>query len=225
MISNEISNIQKFDTENDRIKLSFKNVSLAETIFNILYMNSTLGQDFKNLRTNYSEENLNQVCLTINAENSTHLREYERNKISHEIFEKSNKNYAEFEKLLKDPSYPIISLIRALKGIKVTANSDKGKDEEKVIRDNYSFATKFCHYACYFLFDDDTNRDLYPIYDSVLSDYVKKSPEYKHSTEKDINIYKNYVNIIDEIINGKGISRNGFDHLIWLTNRKPSKAE
>ena len=36
----------------------------------------------------------------------------------------------------------------------------------------------------------------------------------------DIDKYKDYVDIIDQIINGKEISRNGFDHLIWLTNRK-----
>jgi hypothetical protein len=28
--------------------------------------------------------------------------------------------------------------------------------------------------------------------------------------------YENYQNAIGEIIKGKGISRNGFDHLMWV---------
>ena len=97
----------------------------------------------------------------------------------------------------------------------------KGSDKNSKVRDNYSFATKLCHYACYNLFEDnDKDRDRYPIYDSVLEKYVKKSKAYKNADRKDIDDYRTYVDIVDKIIEGKGISRNGFDHLIWLATRE-----
>ena len=55
-----------------------------------------------------------------------------------------------------------------------------GKTEEKTYygRKNYSFATKFCHYACFFFFSegqDQQYQDNYSIYDSIL---LKALPLY-----------------------------------------------
>ncbi len=225
LISNEIRNLYKFETADENVKLSKSNVRLAETIFRILNINSTLEQDFRNLEANYSVNTLDQVCITINSENSTHLREYERNKICNEIID-NYKTINDFKEALKNTSYPIIKLIRTLKNTTVTVTNDRGENKDKIIRDNYSFATKLCHYACYYLFDDDAERDFYPVYDSVVSDYVKSSAEYINAPNKKIDKhYNDYVSVIDEIINNNStdtehISRNGFDHLIWLTKRK-----
>ena len=209
MISDEFNKISHFDMKEGQIALSKRNVILAETVFNILNRNSSLENDIKTLVSNYSAESLDTLCKTINAENSTHLREHERKAIVKMILNQC-KDINSFKKRLKDKNYALVYDIRALK---------ESYENRNTIRANYSFATKFCHYSCYYLFKDDKSRDLYPIYDSVISDYVKKSIVYKNSKNRDLNDYKNYVNIIDEIIKDKEISRNGFDHLIWLVYR------
>lgn len=215
MISDELKKAKDFNrNDNGAVELTIDNVVLAETVYSLFYINSTLENDFDDLAENYTEDNLKKVCTRINAENSTHLTNEDKDIICECIYKKCPNINLLKEELKKD-SYPLIESIRK-------AQNNNGVSTKK---NNYSFATKFCHYACYYLFNDDTNRDLYPIYDSILSDYVKKSHEYKLSTDTDINKYEDYVKIIDKIISGKGISRNGFDHLIWLTNRKPSKAE
>lgn len=217
MISDELNKAKDFNrNDNGDVELTIDNVGLAETVYNLFYINSTLENDFTELEEKYSEENLKKVCTRINAENSTHLTNEDKDIICECIYKKCPNINLLKEELEKD-SYPLIELIRK-------AQNNNGVSTKK---NNYSFATKFCHYACYYLYknEDEKKRDLYPIYDSILSDYVKKSPEYKLSTDTDINKYEDYVKIIDKIISGKGISRNGFDHLIWLTNRKPSKTE
>ncbi len=96
-------------------------------------------------------------------------------------------------------------------------------------RANFSFATKFCHYMCFYLFDEEKEKkyqDNYSIYDNnvinTISDYRKnkeKIPRYdKESTkESPAQYYKNYQIIIDKILARKHdkISRNAFDHILW----------
>ena len=36
-------------------------------------------------------------------------------------------------------------------------------------RRNYSFATKFCHYAAFYLFEDEVEQDNFSIYDNVVA--------------------------------------------------------
>ncbi len=213
MIKEEICYLKGFEKNNDgAVVLSLDNVKLAELVYSILYRKSTLKDDFDNLSKSFTKDNLMKVCETINSENSTHLRNYEKVEIC-EVIMSDCKTIDSFKSKLQDHSYPLIKLIRGLKGRQV-------ENEKKLIRDNYSFATKFCHYACYYIFKEDKDRDLYPIYDSVLVDYIKQREEYKNSDKKDLNDYKNYVSIIDSIIEyDEKISHNGFDHLIWLTNR------
>lgn len=208
MISEEINNINGFDYSENGVELTQKNVLLAETIYSILNKNSKLKTQFDSLLCNYTKETLLQICITINAENGTHLRNYERDEICKALYKKC-KNLEEFKTNLLKREYPLVQTIRKLRGTKIQNNT---------IRDNYSFATKFCHYACYYLFEKDEERDFYPIYDSVVSEYVKSTNVYTNSN-KNIDNYSDYVELIDKIIEGKDISRNGFDHLIWLANR------
>ena len=99
-------------------------------------------------------------------------------------------------------------------------------------RENYSFATKFCHYACIFWFEGDSEADNYSIYDNIVSNALPKYAERygviksngKNYTKKDFNKvanYRVYSNVIDAIIkkSGAAISRNGFDHLLWYANK------
>ena len=220
MISVEISDLQSFNETGGIIDLSLKNVRLAETVFSIYYKNSKLPKAFENLKDKYDQETLERVCSVINGENGTHLRNYEKTIIVNEILRTCSDIYS-FKDKLKDEEYSLVGEIVALEGRDAYEEIEgyKSKNKEHIVRKNYSFATKLCHYACYYLFKDDKDRDRYPIYDSVLVEYVTNSEEYRQALDNDLSVYKNYVSIVDEIIKGKGISRNGFDHLIWLSTR------
>ena len=159
-------------------------------------------------------ELLKKACIAVNRENSTRLTSNEIERIVKYISEKC-KTPKDFEEYLRKEDYALVNDIRKL------------KNKEEKIRDNYSFATKLCHYACYHMYDN--NRDRYPIFDSIiethLEEYYKKyvsDTEYKkiRSTICDgNNDYVNYINNIDKIIRkieGENISKNGFDHLLWI---------
>ena len=79
-------------------------------------------------------------------------------------------NINAFKEKLKDKNYPLINIVR-FPGDSKSSEKPKEKGDKSSVRDNYSFATKLCHYACYHLFDNDNDRDIYPIYDSVLAKY------------------------------------------------------
>ena len=216
MISDETNNLDSFTyDENNKLELTQKNVRLAEIVFSIYYSNSKIEETINALNEEggFTSENLAKVCKAVNSENSTHLLVDDREAICRYLRRTSDNNLENFKHRLTDENYSLINEIRGLK------NNNNLCEEERTIKDNYSFATKLCHYLCYYLFANDVDRDRYPIYDSVVSSYVKNSQSYRNRDNRDINDYNNYVSIIDEIINGTGISRNGFDHLIWLTNR------
>lgn len=124
--------------------------------------------------------------------------------------------------------------------------------------ENFSLATKFCHYMCINYFDDSKRRDNYSIYDNIVAksipkyfnyfkkELIKKDIKYnefsnieKDTLKKDIKkitdmekrqdkyieFYKNFQKLIDDIIDvasekhKQRISRNGFDHILWYTNK------
>lgn len=108
----------------------------------------------------------------------------------------------------------------------------KNKNDKKYKgRKNTSFASKFCHFASFFLFEDDELRDKYSIYDnvivSVLPYYIKKyEVEYKENLEKlkeDYSVYRNVIDLIRNKVansnNPQNISRNGFEHLLWYYHK------
>lgn len=112
---------------------------------------------------------------------------------------------------------------------RVTAEEPIETFEKKYFpRENYSFATKFCHYACFYMFKDEEWQDNYSIYDSVvkkaLPDYIKAYPE-KLSNLSDLNPqkfnkadgYEQFSEVIDKLRGD--VSRNGFDHLLWYNNK------
>ena len=90
-----------------------------------------------------------------------------------------------------------------------------------------SFASKFCHYACFYIFEGKDEQDNFSIYDSVVAkvlpyylEYWKiKDVDQKKLKFKDKNFedYREYCKAIDKIIkkSRSQISRNGFDHLLW----------
>lgn len=80
-------------------------------------------------------------------------------------------------------------------------------------RQNFSFATKFCHYTSYYLFEGTPEQDNFSIYDNVMEKAIKKyNPLLKKVSF--FCKYEEYIDAIDKIRIGS-ISRNGFDHLLW----------
>lgn len=87
-------------------------------------------------------------------------------------------------------------------------------------RRNVSFASKFCHFSCFYIFKGEEAQDNFSIYDGVVAKALPKYLAYYKLNDrfkiKDKD-YEGYSKAIDAIIEASGskISRNGFDHLVW----------
>jgi len=173
---------------------------------------------FKNVDENISKEEyfklIFEIVSAIDRENSTHLNSdgVGREQISERI---ANIGKSDLINKIKDKT-------KGIELINEISLPTKPTNKNLSARKNYSFATKFCHYMSFYLFDDE-NQDNYSIYDGVLDSAIKKYiKHYNINIGKfDFSDYKNYLWIIDKIRElskkeyGILISRNGFDHLIW----------
>lgn len=182
----------------------------------------------------FSYENLiENVVHSIDRENRTHQGVADGyNSVKDKIVQEA-KNVSELIKILsdEDDGFKFAWKIRHLKG-----------------RRPYSFSSKFCHYMALYLLDGE-EQDFYPIYDyvvfGVVKEYIKLEEGYQSINGNDVlvknlsidceddktynsdeDVYLKYRKVIDNIIrinelkeNGQDISRNGFDHLIWLTGK------
>lgn len=102
----------------------------------------------------------------------------------------------------------------------------KSNKEPNKGRRNFSFATKFCHYMAFYLFDGKPEQDNFSIYDGIMEKAIRK-----HAEQLGVDIPKNmksfkghyveYMKTIDDVRdackkkNRQNISRNGLDHLLW----------
>lgn len=143
----------------------------------------------------------------VDRENSTHLNAdtVGRNEITNRI--------AEIEK---------VALVDYLKrpdatGLKLFQIIYKKTHAASGARSNPSFASKFCHYACFYLFEGKDEQDNYSIYDNVLKKVLPLYISFYGLGKRNLVDYAEYRKTVDEIISisQAGISRNGFDHLLW----------
>lgn len=117
--------------------------------------------------------------------------------------------------LLRNPEKNNYELIRILSApTKIKADDTKHKS-----RENYSFATKFSHYACFYLFEGEKEQDNFSIYDYVVASALPFYASYygiPYNRDAMKN-YTQYIRMVDSVIYASGakISRNGFDHLLW----------
>lgn len=87
----------------------------------------------------------------------------------------------------------------------------------------FSFATKYCCYHNYIIY----NRDDYSIYDGILKSNLKKYINIKENQieqwRKNCD-YESYHNLIGEVLSNNNIDikdkRRKFDHFVWWQNRK-----
>ena len=154
------------------------------------------------------------IVERIDNENSTHLNSdgIGRDVITERISRIPKKKLIEYLRYPEKTHFKLISII---------ARKTEPKNKKYRGKRNLSFASKFCHYLCLFLFEGETEQDNYPIYDSVIKRNLPKYVKYYGLEERDLDDYAEYRETIDEVIaaSGGGISRNGFDHLLWYYHK------
>lgn len=158
------------------------------------------------------EEIVKGAVESVDRENSTHLNADKcgRQEITERICRFDQK---EFIKCLRNPDYKDMALIREISRITSAENR---------ARCNLSFASKFCHYACFYVLEGTEYQDNYSIYDRILKTVLPLYlGYYKIECNYDLGDYKDYRMAVDSIREASGIaiSRNGFDHLLWYYHK------
>ena len=164
------------------------------------------------------------ICCVDN-ENSTHLNAdgVGRALIAYRLY---NIGIDDLVEKLKKPQYAIIEEL----------SKEITDDDENLCKDksyyHVSFASKWCHNACYYMLDDKYGDNFAKV-DSVMreallkyqEDALLKYPSLNFDILKDNRkigkSYGKYIDIIDAV-RGSGkdeISRNGLDHLLWYSNK------
>ena len=153
---------------------------------------------------------IKNIVNCLDNENSTHLEadKVGRYTMISRIQEQKNVLWESLEN--RDRGFTLIEFLSR------PTNPPPGKRSRR----NISFASKFCHYSCFYLFKGNEAQDNFSIYDSVVAKALPKYLDY-YRLNNEFNIkdkdYRNYSEAIDAIIEASKfqISRNGFDHLVW----------
>ena len=154
------------------------------------------------------EEIIRKVVELLDKENSTHLnadktgRDFMKEKITGCIEDGTLLKY------LRERDFKLIDIL--------SERTKQGKGGRR----NVSFASKFCHFSCFYIFKGEEAQDNFSIYDGVVAKALPKYLAYYKLNDKfqiKDKDYEGYSKAIDAIIEASGskISRNGFDHLIW----------
>ncbi len=148
---------------------------------------------------------------SVDRENSTHLNADKcgRPEITKRLCEFDR---TELIECLKNPDYKDMKLFQEISRI---------TSAEKGARTNPSFASKFCHYACFYIFEGTKYQDNYSIYDRILKTVLPWYLGYFGIEQFNLDNYRDYRMAVDGIrdVSGIEISRNGFDHLLWYYHK------
>jgi len=161
----------------------------------------------------YSYEDIIKGAVeSVDRENSTHLNADNcgRQEITQRL---CSFDRVELVECLKDPDHDDMKLIREIS--RITSAQQRA-------RTNPSFASKFCHYACFYVFEGTEYQDNYSIYDGILKAVLPMYLGYfRIEQEYDLSDYRDYRMAVDAIREASGIeiSRNGFDHLLWYYHK------
>lgn len=173
-------------------------------------------KEYLNSKVQNKDDYIEIITNAVNAvdrENSTHINSDKcgRKEISERII-KMDKN--DLLKSLQDPLYKNMLLFNEIA---------RKTSAPKNARVNVSFGSKFCHYACYYLFDGQDYQDNYSIYDYIVRTVLPWYLSYYKIEEKyDLKKYDEYRMAVDKIRERSSctpISRNGFDHLLWYFHK------
>lgn len=238
LIQSELENSRVYDLERDGklVKLTPQNVAIVEAMVradsnytrlgdinqypgkdgrpgSVAFWMTQLKLYLEGEKTEYSREDIiSNAVIAVDRENSTHLnadKKQGRKVITDRIRKLSDDDLISMLKYPKETCYKLIMIIA------------ERTTEEKGGRVNVSFASKFCHYACFWLFEGKTEQDNYSIYDNVVR---KALPAYlvKYNLPKfKLLHYAEYQAAVDALLEKSGnlISRNGLDHLLWYGHK------
>lgn len=169
---------------------------------------------------------IENIVEAVDRENSTHLNADNAGRV--EITERIC-GYAvpTLLDLLKNPdpsTGPKYVLIDKLSE-PVEPEETKNEQTTNKSRTNFSFATKFCHYMAFYLFDGKPEQDNFSIYDGIMEKAIRKHAEQLGvAIPKNLKSFKGhyveYMKAIDDVRdackkNGEDLSRNDLDHLLW----------
>lgn len=161
---------------------------------------------------------VNEAVASIDRTNSTHINAdgVGRQELPVRILKLSKETLVEYLKNPKKENYKLIEILSA-------PTTPDPKNPKMHARRNYSFATKFCHYVAFHVFEGKKEQDNFSIYDSIVANNIDKYASYYGITmPKDIaSNYASFIKLVDDIImkSGNNISRNGFDHLLWYFHK------
>lgn len=172
-----------------------------------------------------------KVVERIDIENSTHLTADCNDSYLHK---NARGEMEDRIKKYKDDILPYLENPGSCRGINLVKELSEPTVGLKERR-HLSFASKFCHYACFYIFEGEDAQDNFSIYDSIVAkilpyylDYyqnkIKLKKEFKPAS-KDYEIYSEAIGAVIKA-SGSRISRHGFDHLVWYyfkDKKRPKK--
>lgn len=223
--------LSRYTNKPELVELTVENVARVE--FMIRNNSRYAGQNNKSttiwlkkfanaLKGEHTQEDYRKIVFEvvsgIDRTNSTHINAdgVGREELTERIVNIDKNLLFEYLKSPEKDNYKLIEILSA------KTNPDPANPNMHARR-NYSFATKFCHYAAFYLFEDEVEQDNFSIYDNVVAKKIDKYAEcYKIENPNDIGCnYKSFITLVDAIIkkSGNKISRNGFDHLLWYMNK------
>lgn len=151
-------------------------------------------KQLKNLKSDNQKQYeiiISGLIHDIDRMNTTHLNaDKEGNK---------NGRYLAFKKIINE--YDKTKLIEALKNeeqmplIRLISKQDENN------KFNFSFATKFCHYISWNYFDDPYLKDMYSIYDGIVSKNLPKYIEMYKENEEIQNYFLHTKKLLSDIDN------------------------
>ena len=124
----------------------------------------------KSNRAEY-ERLIRTIVERLDNENSTHLNSdcVGREEIPKRIASIQKRKLIEYLRYPEETDFKLLKII---------SEKTEPKDRKHHGKRNLSFASKFCHYMCLFLFEGEPEQDNYPIYDSVIKNNLNKYVEY-----------------------------------------------
>ena len=166
--------------------------------------NTLIKEILETYPTNTTKEIVAMKISLIDVTNSTNLSKY-KSKISLSDLTTAICAIEDFDKRVKNGDPTLVKEIANQDGINL-----------------FSFATKYCCYHNYMIYE----RDDYSIYDGILKSNLKKYIDVKENQiekwRKNCD-YESYHNLIGEILSNNNIDikdkRRKFDHFIWWQNR------
>lgn len=216
LVALTLDNVAKVEAmiQNDAAYLNSGNINFSEnggsTAYWMRKLRNYINSNHKD-KNHYREIIFNAVCA-VDRDNSTHINAdgIGRDEITNRICRLSLKKLIDYLQRPHKTKYKLFEII---------AEQTTPKDKKYKPRINKSFASKFCHYACFYLFENKPEQDNYSIYDSVVKKALPLYAKHYDIKIKEYNLedYVDYSKIIEKILemSGNNISKNGFDHLLW----------